>query len=296
MKFGIIANTRKQKVIEILPDFFCQLKKRGINAVVTPEIKEFITTDNINLESYSSAEIGRHCDIAISFGGDGTILSAAKILSPFGVPILGVNVGRFGFLTEILVKEIAEKLDDLVTGNFEIENRIALTTSITNDDDSKRNGHFAVNDVVLQKSGFAKTLMIETYVGDEYLNTYNADGIIIASPTGSTAYSLSAGGPLVAPGMEAMVITPICPHSLSQRPLVIKDDLVIKILASSEKGDMLLFVDGEERFKVEQGQAVYVQKSQWPVRLIKCSGNSFYKVLRTKLSWGELPIKNQSNK
>ena len=193
------------------------------------------------------------------------------------------------------VKEIAEKLDDLVAGKFEIENRIALTTSMTNND-SIRNGHFAVNDVVLQKGGFAKTLLIETYIGDEYLNTYNADGIIISSPTGSTAYSLSAGGPLVAPGMEAMVITPICPHSLSQRPLVIKDDLVIKILASSEKGDMLLFVDGEERFKVKQKQAVYVQKSQWPVRLIKCSGNSFYKVLRTKLSWGELPIKNQSNK
>lgn len=296
MNLGIIANIRKERVIEILPDFFSQLKARNIKAIITPEIQDIIPLGSFNVESYPAKEFGEYCDAAISFGGDGTILAAAKDISQFGVPILGVNVGRFGFLTEISITELEQKLDDLIEGKFEVENRMALVASASNDKSTNHKSYLAFNDIVLQKGGFAKTLFIETYVGEEYLNTYNTDGIIISSPTGSTAYSLSAGGPLVAPDMEAMVITPICPHSLSQRPLVIKDDLVIKIVATSEKGDMLLLADGEEIFKIKQGQAIYVQKAEHPVRLIKCSGNSFYKVLRTKLSWGELPIKDQSYK
>ncbi|MEE9168536.1 MAG: NAD(+)/NADH kinase [bacterium] len=292
MKFGIIANFRKEEVIEIIPNLFDQLLKRNIHAVVTSDISEHIDIARFEFASFPSKELGRHCDLVLSLGGDGTILSAAKDVSPLGVPILGVNAGRFGFLTEISITELYDKLDDLIAGRFDIEDRMAIQAIIASERDQNGGNYLALNDVVLHKGGFARTRLIEVSVGDEYLNTYNADGIIISTPTGSSAYSLSAGGPLMAPDMEAILITPICTHTLSQRPLIIRDDLVVKIKVSSQNGEMFLSVDGQDVMTVPEGFIIQVKKAEQPVRLVKCSGNSFYQVLRTKLSWGELPINN----
>jgi NAD+ kinase len=227
--------------------------------------------------------------MVIAFGGDGTILSTAKDVSPTEVPILGVNVGRFGFLAEISVEELYEKLDQLIEGDYLIEDRMAIETTITKDLD--KYSYFAFNDVALEKGGFSRTILIETYINEEYLNTYNADGLLICTPTGSTAYSLSAGGPLLTPDMKALVINPICPHSLSQRPLVISDDKVVQFKAWSEKREMLLSVDGQSVLKVTEDHLIQVKRAAQSVKLVKCSGNSFYHVLRTKLNWGEPPKK-----
>lgn len=291
MRIGISANYHKKKVLSILPEFLSALCKKNIDTIITPEISEIVDMSKCKVRAVPIEELGRNCDIAIAFGGDGTILSTARDLSVFGIPILGVNVGRFGFLTEISVAELYLQLDSILAGNFDVEDRMALETWVSENSKQKNQKYIAFNDVVLNKGASARTLLIETYVGDEYLNTSNADGIIVSSPTGSTAYSLSAGGPLLSPDMDAILITPICPHSLSQRPLVIRGDLKIRITARSEKGEMLLSVDGQDVLSTTEGQTIHVEKAEHPVRLVKCSGNSYYKVLRTKLNWGESPVR-----
>ena len=289
MTVGIIANLTKTIVREILPDFLEELQKKKIPAVITDEVARHVDLPGYSFPAYPVQELGHHCDVALAFGGDGTMLRAARDVNSTGVPLLGVNVGRFGFLTEISVQELYRKIDDLVAGNFKIESRMALNASVFQFDDQERQYFFALNDVVLHKGDFARVIMIRVEVGNEFLNTYLADGMIICTPTGSTAYSLSAGGPLLTPDMEALVITPICPHSLSQRPLVVRSDNIIRMRAYSEKRETIISVDGQEVMTITDKDSVEVRKADNPVRLVKISGNSFYQVLRTKLNWGEDP-------
>ena len=290
MIFGIIANLTKTSVLHILPAFLQKLRDKEIPAIVTDEIAAKFDLNEFGCKAYPSNRIGRHCDMVISFGGDGTILSAAKDVINFDVPILGVNVGRFGFLAEISEQELYEKLDQLVAGNYLIEERMALEATVIKN--LEKFSYFAFNDVVLEKGGVSRAILIETYINEEYLNTYHADGLLICTPTGSTAYSLSAGGPLLTPDMKAIVINPVCPHSLSQRPLVIRDDQVVQFKALSKSLDMLFSVDGQSVLKVTEDHLIQVRKAKHSVKLVKCSGNSFYHVLRTKLNWGEPPQKH----
>ena len=289
MTIGIIANLTKSIVREILPDFLEELHKKNIRAVISAEIAGRYDLSDYKFTTAPVQELGRHCDIVIAFGGDGTMLRAARDVNKTGVPLLGVNVGRFGFLTEISVQELYRKLDDLTEGKYTIEDRMALHASVFQFKDQERSHFFALNDVVLHKGAFARVILIRVQVGGEFLNTYLADGMIICTPTGSTAYSLSAGGPLLTPDMQALVITPICPHSLSQRPLVVCSDNVISMRAHSEKKETIISVDGQEVMKISDEDTVEVKKAPNPVRLVKISGNSFYQVLRTKLNWGEDP-------
>jgi NAD+ kinase len=287
MKFGIIANLTKSIVPRILPDFLEELKRRNIEAVLTDEIARRLELNHLGFPSFPVEEIGHRCDMVLTFGGDGTMLRAARDVNESGVPLLGVNIGRFGFLTEISVKELYTKLDDLIDGRYSIEDRMALVARVGFGLDSYTDRFFALNDVVLHKGEFARMILIEVYVEDEYLNTYHADGMIVCTPTGSTGYSLSAGGPLLTPDMEAIVITPICPHSLSQRPLVVRSERRIRIKAHSEREEMILSVDGQQVKKIGREHLIEVFRADKPVRLVKCSGNSFYQILRTKLNWGE---------
>ena len=290
MTFGIIANLTKTAVLKILPVFLQKLKDKGLSALVTNEIADNLDIKKFGCKNYPSNKIGRYCDMIIAFGGDGTILSAAKDVINTNVAILGVNVGRFGFLAEISENELYEKLDELIAGNYLIEERMALETTVIKN--SKKFSFFSFNDVVLEKGGGSRAILIETYIDDVYLNTYNADGLLICTPTGSTAYSLSAGGPLLTPDMKAIVINPVCPHSLSQRPLVIRDDRVVHFKSLSKNRELRFSVDGQSVLKVNENHLIKVRKAKHSVRLVKCSGNSFYHVLRTKLNWGE-PHKKQ---
>jgi len=291
MVLGIIANLGKRAVWEIVPQFLRWLKERGIQAVVTTEIGEQMPLGDLHPKRVSRKHLGDHCDLVIAFGGDGTILCAARDVSQSGVPILGVNVGRFGFLAEISVEELYEKMDDLLAGRYEIHERLALQATV--EGAGKKSHCFALNDVVLDKGGFSRTILIETFIDDKYLNTYNADGLIIATPTGSTAYSLSAGGPLMTPNMKALLITPICPHSLAQRPLIIPEDKTIRIQARSDFKEVLLSADGQAICKLTENEVVRVRKADYPVKLVELSGKTFYEVLRTKLNWGENPFQTR---
>ena len=283
--FGIVANLDKKIVWQIVPQFLAILQKKGVDAIVADDIYANLPVSDLVRASCEKSKLGARCDIVIAFGGDGTMLATARDVGRSGVPILGVNVGRFGFLAEISIDELYSKIDDLIAGNYEVESRMALEAVLSTA--KRKRQYYAFNDVVLDKGGVPRTIFIETYIDDEYLNTYNADGIIVSTPTGSTAYSLSAGGPLLSPDMNSLLITPICPHSLSQRPLAIKEDKVIKIKAWSESGRMLFSADGQKVAVVATGDIIEVRKSPDPVRLVKCSGKSFYQVLRTKLNWGE---------
>lgn len=292
MTFGIVANLGKQKAREAIPIFLGLLAEKGIPAVVTTSIRRELDIEAFNPSDYHRSEIGFHCDIVIAFGGDGTMLSTAREVSHTQVPILGVNLGRFGFLAEISIKELYEQVEKIASGNYEVETRMALEARVFHG--AKERTFFACNDVVLDRYSSSRTILIDTYIDGEYLNTYNADGIIISSPTGSTAYNLSAGGPLLATDLEALIVTPICSHSLSQRPLVINPRRTIKIKARSEGRKMLFTADGQDVLDVTEKDVIEVQKSRYPVKLVKFSGKSFYQVLRTKLNWGENKCSNES--
>ncbi|NOY77013.1 MAG: NAD(+)/NADH kinase [Calditrichaeota bacterium] len=285
MTIGIVANLNKQKARDAIPYFLDLLKTKAIPAVITSTIRRELNVNAFDVADYPRSEIGFHCDVIIAFGGDGTMLSTARDVSHTQAPILGVNLGRFGFLAEVSIEELFSQIDRIAAGDFTVEARMALEARVFQGKRERR--FYAFNDVVMDRFSSSRTILIDTYIDNDYLNTYNADGIIISSPTGSTAYNLSAGGPLLAPDLEALIVTPICSHSLSQRPLVIHPDRTIKIRARSEGRKMLFTADGQDALNVSEKDTIEVRKSPYPVKLLKISGKSFYQVLRTKLNWGE---------
>lgn len=281
MKFGIIANTSKEKVWEIIPQLVEWLSQKGVDFVLASDLAE--RTHVPGLEYVNRELLGELCDMIITLGGDGTILSTVRYVGESETPILGVNIGRLGFLAEITTDELFQGMENILKGSYKIERRMVLKAEIV----GKGRKLCALNDIVLNRGDFSRTIKVETYVDGEHLNAYIGDGLIIATPTGSTAYSLSAGGPIVAPTLEAIIINPICPHDLAARPIIVPADKVIKIVGTSEHPEMLLCADGQEDCKLMSGEAVEVRKADYSIRLVECLGKSFYHLLRTKLNWGE---------
>jgi len=233
------------------------------------------------------AELGTNADLLITFGGDGTLLSVARH-APDHVPILGVNMGTLGFLTEIAVEEFPAVLDRVLAGNFLVEPRATFNAKVTGPGRDGRE-YRVLNDVAINKSAIARIIEINVNVAGQFMSTFRGDGLIIATPTGSTAYNLSAGGPIVYPTMNAMILTPICPHMLSNRPLVLPDELDIEVSVKSPSGDQEIYVtlDGQEGTPLTQDDRVCVRKSDERVLLIQSPVKNYFDVLRTKLKWGE---------
>ncbi|HUW64325.1 MAG TPA: NAD(+)/NADH kinase [Spirochaetia bacterium] len=222
-------------------------------------------------------------DCLLVLGGDGTILNGARLAAPYGLPLLGINLGQVGFLTEVDVPEIKEAMEALLAGSYAIEERMMLEAAVYRG--TERVASFiGLNDAVISKGAFARLISLETYINEEYVNTYRADGLIVAVPTGSTAYSLSAGGPLVAPGLELLLITPICPHSLSSRPVVIGPENTVRVSLPSVHGEAALTIDGQRGFPLQQNDVVVVRRSGHRARLIKLKNTSFFGLLRQKLN------------
>ena len=217
-------------------------------------------------------------DLAIIVGGDGTILKAARFYAPLEVPIFGINVGRLGFLAQVKVDEIELGLEKLINGEFKIDERLMLTLN--------KNGTIALNDIVVKNSNSLKTVEFIVYLNDKPVCNYLADGIIVATPTGSTAYTLSAGGPVVEPSLEALVLVPICPHTLNARPLVIPANETIKICSKNGKDVFSIFVDGQ--IDINGQESIVVDKAQQKAKIILLDkdDDGFYSVLREKLNWG----------
>jgi NAD+ kinase len=230
-------------------------------------------------------ELGQHTDLLITFGGDGTLLSVARH-APKNVPIIGVNMGTLGFLTEIGVEDFEEVLKRVLEGNYTAEARV--TFDVTVKSPNKPDASYRVlNDAAINKSALARIVEMRVRVDRKFVSSFRADGLIVATPTGSTAYNLSAGGPIVYPTMHAVVITPICPHMLTNRPIVLPDDLDIEISIAPPHQEIYLTLDGQEGLPIEEGDRVCIVKSEHTVMLVQSPEKNYFEVLRKKLKWGE---------
>ena len=227
--------------------------------------------------------------LAISIGGDGTLLSTARFYSKYDVPVLGINLGHLGFLAQIGQNQLKQGLDEIINGNFIIQNRIMLNAFA----DKNEKTISALNDIVIKGCEISRTTRLYLSINGQEVCDYLADGIIISTPTGSTAYNLSAGGTIISPIIDAIAITPICPHNLSVRPLIISGNEKIEIKTDNNNGYVCITSDGQDNFKLQNGEKIYVEKSFKPSKLVllKSSENNFYSILRTKLNWAMPTLK-----
>ncbi|MGH2374024.1 MAG: NAD(+)/NADH kinase [bacterium] len=233
----------------------------------------------------SDTDLVEASDLLVVLGGDGTILSAAR-LSGGRVPILGVNMGGFGFLAEVALDDLPAAIDRVTAGASSIDERAMLSAEIA-DGETVRRRCLALNDMVVAKTGVARLVRVAIWVNGEHLSTYPADGVIVATPTGSTAYSLSAGGPIVHPHVDVLVVTPISPHTLTARPVVVSGGATVAVEPLEPGDDVQLSVDGQESFPLRVGERVIVRRAEVRARLVRLRPPSFYSILRTKLAWGE---------
>lgn len=241
---------------------------------------------NLKLPIASLEKMGQECDLAIIVGGDGTLLNAARKLVDFNVPILGVNLGRLGFLVDISPDELIQRLDEIFSGKYEEEHRILLT-AVVHHKDGRISENDAFNDVVIHKWDVARMIETETYINGKFLNNMRADGLIVSTPTGSTAYALSGGGPILQPDLDAMVLVPICPHTMSFRPIVIDGESEIEIIVKDPTDKAQITCDGQTNLGLVSGDKVLIHKKNKIVRLIHPCKHDHYEILRAKLRWGE---------
>jgi NAD+ kinase len=283
-RIGVIANLEKSTAVEVAGDAVTYLESRIPTLVLQEELAERLGKLHLAAESVPLTDD----DVVVVFGGDGTILAASARCAPTRTPMLGVNLGRFGFLTEALPEQLESVLGLLLEGEYDIEERLTLSCEIVRGKNVVRFEH-ALNEVVVAHGPLARVLHLSTSINGKYLTTYASDGIIVATPTGSTAYSLSAGGPLVHPEVSLMLLTPICPHTLTTRALLVPDSHEIAIQVERTDGDTVqVTVDGQRGLPLEPGDKILVKKGAEPTRLVtRVGGASFYEKLQTKLRWGE---------
>ncbi|MGB5528685.1 MAG: NAD(+)/NADH kinase [Ignavibacteriaceae bacterium] len=286
MLIGIIANITKENVFDVVSSFTSKLKKEKINYILTKSISEekgklkfkidedFLTKDD---------EVYEKSDIIISIGGDGTMLATAYKAHSFDKPVLGLNLGKLGFLVETDVSQMDSVISLLKKKKYSIEERMVLTGIC---DAPRSDKLVAVNDLVIEKGGWPKMIELTAWVDDEYVTTFSADGLIVATPTGSTGYSLSTGGPIIAPTAKAITLSPISPHSLTVRPLVLSSEQVIKLRADSPHKEVQVSCDGQRVFYFPPPIEITIKKSERPLKLIKTSLTTYFETLRNKLLWG----------
>lgn len=282
MRIGIIGKTNIEKTHEIAKDLSEWFNERGVEVIFEQEIGKKIR----RRKSVPAAEIPELVDIILVFGGDGTFLGVSRLACEHGTPILGINLGGLGFLTEITVDEIYPMMERILSGDYEIEDRQMLRTTVRRGKTGAK--HYEVlNDVVINKEAVARIIDLEIYIEGSHVTTYKADGIILSTPTGSTAYSLSAGGPIVHPALPVTIITPICPHTLTNRPLVVSNEMKVEIKITTQEPDTYLTLDGQIGIRLKTGDVIEVRKSDTVVKLIKSPFRDYFTILKTKLMWGE---------
>jgi NAD+ kinase len=281
---GIIARPRREDISRVVPPLIAWLHAHGAKVVCDTETGECIGA--LAGETQRREDLPGHADLLIVLGGDGTLLSAARQAAPRKVPILAVNLGGLGFLTTVSLDELYLILEEIFSGRHRISERVMLQAEIVRAGSIVRR-QIALNDAVLNKSALARIMDLELRVNGEYVTTYKADGLIISTPTGSTAYSLAAGGPIVYPIVEAFVITPICPHTLTNRPLVVPDSVKIEIAFRSEDDAVFLTLDGQVGIELARGDQVQISRVPDKLRLVRPAKKTYFEILRSKLKWGE---------
>ncbi len=287
LSIGIVGNVAKTSTCETACALIKILEERKIKFSVQSEIAAQMKAAcnfDAGKRSLQSSEIPGCSDIILSLGGDGTILRTAKLVGESGKPILGVNLGKLGFLAELNFDELRDSIDELFRGKFNIEERTTLLAAFQNE--GKASTIFALNDIVIDRDGSSRMIDLETYVDSEYLITYRADGIVISTPTGSTGYLLSTGGPIISPESRVFAISPISPHTLSARPVIVPDSSEIRIVVRSTSKQIMVTADGQTSQVLTQPAELRVSLASHRVRLLRKRKNDFFNLLRTKLMWG----------
>lgn len=280
---GIFSRPRRSELSEVLQPLLNWLAKRGIRAIYDKETAESLRDE---AEGKAREVLARECDLILVLGGDGTLLAAAREAAPLGIPVLPINLGSLGFLTSFTLEELYPALEETIAGHLEASERVMLAASLVRDGkvlDSRR----VLNEAVITKGALARMIELELYIDGDFVCRYRADGLIVATPTGSTAYSLSAGGPIVHPAVESIILTPICPHTLTDRPLVVPDSRNVEMRMRGAAESVYLTLDGQKGLLMESEDRVLIARAKERLKLIQPHRKSYYEILRSKLKWGE---------
>jgi NAD+ kinase len=282
-RIGVVGHSNYAILRETLARLQAFAGREGVSLYFEEALREY-TGDGEVLSPDRCAEL----DLLITLGGDGTLLRGARLVVTAGVPVLGINLGHLGFLTSAPRDEVESALSHWLAGEFSIDERLVLAVHAVHEDGRAGRTHLALNDAVLHKTGAARVIRLSMRAMHDVVGSYSADGIILSTPTGSTAYSLSAGGPIVSPAVDCIIATPICPHTLGVRPLVLPADETVTIEVLSPTEELILTIDGQEHERLVPGQKVVARRAERPVRLVRFPGQTFFATLRRKLRWGDL--------
>jgi NAD+ kinase len=283
-KVGIVANTEKEKLPQYARSLISWLEEKGMEVFAEAAIGAKMGISG----GYTWENLARKTQLIIVLGGDGTMLRAARHLAKYDVLIVGINMGSFGYLTEVNFNEMYSALEFILAGNYATERRMMLDVTISHGK-TIINAGTVLNDVVINRGNLSRIVELETAINDQYLMTCKADGLIISTPTGSTAYSLSAGGPIVYPEKDLIIINPICPHTLTNRPIIIPEDSDLRVTMWSKEKGATLTMDGQESFRIRSGDIINVKKSKLVTKLVLSPHRSYWEILRSKLGWGGSP-------
>ncbi len=288
MKYGVTGNATKESLWIPVADLVSWLQGRKLDFCLQEEVAAGLAERNLVDAALcarrSESDLASSADVILSFGGDGTMLNSAHAVGNRGTPILGVNIGRLGFLAEVEVGQVHEAIERMEQGDYRIEERMVLQAEIENG--VELDAYWALNEFVIERSGTAKLIAIHVSIDGTALNTYWADGLIIATPTGSTAYSLATGGPIMVPGCGTLIITPIAPHMLTVRPIVLPDSSVIEVRVATPQSPYILAADGMSTVLEQEELLITIRRAAHTVRLVKLPGQHFFKTIRSKLMWG----------
>jgi NAD+ kinase len=279
---AIVSKPGKPELATILPELLAWFRTREYKLIVDEETAHYVNEEDVVPRSQLGA---RHPDFALVLGGDGTLLSAARSLAHEGIPILAVNLGSLGFLTEVPLAEMYSTLEAVDAGLCPVENRASLECTVFRDNEPVSR-FFALNDIVVSKTAISRLGNFDLLIDGAFVFNYKADGVIVATPTGSTAYSLAAGGPILMPAVQSFVITPVCPHSLTHRPLVVRDNAQIELRVETGPEEAFLSIDGQVGMPLKQGDRVLSVRAAHTVKLMRVR-RTFFEVLRNKLKWGQ---------
>jgi len=281
---GIFARPRRSDLTAIVAPLLDWIAKRGCRALYDNETAEALAEGST--PGLTRNQLASQSDLLLVLGGDGTLLAAAREAAPRGIPILPINLGSLGFLTSFTLEEMYPALEETLAGKAETSERVMLTASLIRKGQAIESRN-VLNEVVVNKGALARMIEVELFIDEEFVCRYRADGLIVATPTGSTAYSLSAGGPIVHPDVESLIVTPICPHTLTDRPVVIGDGYKIEMRLRGDAASVYLTLDGQKGILMQSEDRVGIARAKERLKLIQPHRKSYYQILRSKLKWGE---------
>lgn len=277
-KIAVFPNVNKDQSLETLRRILNFFEDKDVQLMMPKDTSLYYGMEELGVDDIEKKE----ADMALSLGGDGTLLGVCRRYGSMAVPVCGINIGTLGFMADIELNELEAKLQKILTGNYNVERRLLLAGFVKSYGQQRFLGH-AINDVVITKGGVARMLQLGLSINETHLMDYKADGLIVSSATGSTAYSLSAGGPIMNPNVRALIVTPICAHTFNMRPLVINEDDIVHVHIAAVHQDIIVTFDGQESFRLLPGDEIIVRKSEEQARIVKFEDKDYYQILRTKL-------------